>query len=195
VCGTCLSLGAYFSYSFKTTSYQDFAVNHLSHWDHKHAKNEPDIEKMAGAAERECGLLTSGDVASNNNNKSAKRNRPQLVQMPHLGTPHTVPNALPRSFFHTQNDEKEESRKSGGSGGSGGGSKGGEGGDGGIAEGWKSVALVPFWGGSAAASGGNAHSNAKREVKVSRLTLFVFSPFLCLSPGNMITYQHQRQQP
>ena len=34
---------------------------------------------------------------------------------------------------------------------------------------WKSVALVPFWGGSAQESGGNAHSNAKHGVKVSQL--------------------------
>jgi hypothetical protein len=32
---------------------------------------------------------------------------------------------------------------------------------------WSSVALVPFWGGSAEASGGNSHSQANHENKVS----------------------------
>jgi len=37
------------------------------------------------------------------------------------------------------------------------------------ANGWRSVALVPFWGGSASESGGNSHSNAKRSIKVAQL--------------------------
>lgn len=34
---------------------------------------------------------------------------------------------------------------------------------------WRSVALVPFWGGSASESGGNSHSNAKRSIKVAQI--------------------------
>ena len=34
---------------------------------------------------------------------------------------------------------------------------------------WKSVALVPFWGGSKEQSGGNSHSNAKRDTKIQQL--------------------------
>ena len=36
----------------------------------------------------------------------------------------------------------------------------------GLAHGWRSVALVPFWGGTAEASGGNSHSRAKRNAKI-----------------------------
>jgi len=36
----------------------------------------------------------------------------------------------------------------------------------GLAHGWRSVALVPFWGGTAEASGGNSHSRAKRSAKI-----------------------------
>mmetsp|Transcript_27620 Transcript_27620/g.56688 ORF Transcript_27620/g.56688 Transcript_27620/m.56688 type:complete len:381 (-) Transcript_27620:633-1775(-) len=51
-----------YGYAFKTTSYRDFYVNHLSHWDHKH--KEADVEKMSEAVERECALLHKTRVES-----------------------------------------------------------------------------------------------------------------------------------
>jgi len=69
----------------------------------------------------------------------------------------TMPHWPPRGFA------RPGGRPAGSGGGGDGESEGGSGnGDGG----WSSVVLVPFWGGTAEASGGNAHSKAKREVKV-----------------------------